>query len=176
MNSFEIRINGTDALMSKLNKLQNFTKSQQFRACLEDAGQAYVILAHRDAPRDTHMLAKSYHHRVEGFGTPTVKVRIGSAGPASRYAWYVENGTKASVRTPRLARLMFWYSAGPGGKTIKVPYGLGKTGYTSNFRRVVRHPGTPAIPHFLKHLPTIRAALLRQMTRVLNEELSSAGQ
>lgn len=173
---FQVRVFGTENLMAKLNTLESFHRSPKLRALLEDGGEAYVILARRDAPKNTRMLVAAMHHEVRNFGTPLVQLRIGFDERASRWAQYVEFGSNSSIRRPRLKKYMHWFSAGHGGKTIQQPYGLkGQDAYYSNFRRVVRHPGNKAIPFFLKHLPFIRDRLLNGMVRILNEEMNRSG-
>ena len=173
---FQVRVVGADNLMAKLNTLESFHRSPKLQALLGDAGEAYVILARRDAPKDTRMLVAAVHHDIQNFGSPLVKLRIGFDERASRWAQYVEFGSNSSVRRPRLKKYMHWFSAGHGGKTIQQPYGLkGQDAYYSNFRKVVRHPGTKPQPFFLKHLPFIRDRLLKGMTRLLEDELNAQG-
>lgn len=172
---FQVRVLGTKVLLAKINKLEGFTKSPRLRGLFEDTGQAYVIRARRDAPRATRMLVASMGHQVTNFGTPHIRLRVGFDNRASRWARYVEFGSGPSVRFPRLKRWMHWFSMGEGGKTIQEPWGLqGQGGYTSNFRKHVRHPGTKPNPFFLKHLPEIRKLLLLGIKQAIDEELRAA--
>lgn len=172
--SFDVRFTGAYSLKARLDRLRDFTKSDRFRALLHGAGEAYVILARRDAPKQTRVLANSLFHRVENFGTPQITLRIGFNDPGSRYAAYVERGASASIRVPRLRRYMHWFTSS-SGKTIPQPHGLkGQTGYTSHYARRVRHPGVRPRPFFMKHLPFIRERLLKGVANALNEELGRA--
>jgi hypothetical protein len=176
MDPIQVRVLGTRELMAKLDRLQTFHRSPRLQALLNDAGQAYVLLAQRAAPKDTHALSRSLHHTVEGFGTPQVKVRVGFDFRASRYAYYVEHGSGPSVRYPRLKKFMHWFSAGPGGKTIQEPWGLkGQKGYMSHFARRVNHPGTKPQPFFLKHLEVIRDGFIKGLKQAVDEELQAGG-
>lgn len=175
-NALQVRVFGTKALTAKIRKIQGFATSPRMRALFEDAGEAYVLLARRDAPKATRMLSRSINHRTEGFGTPRITLKVGFDERSSRWARFVEFGSGPSVRIPRLKRWMHWFSNGEGGKTIQEAHGLqGQGGYTSNFRKRVRHPGTRPQPFFLKHLPDIQKRLLQGLKQVLDEEIKSAG-
>lgn len=167
---------GTPNLIEKLNVLKDFSKSPRFRAALEDAGQAYVLLAREKAPKASRTLVSSIGHEIRNFGTPEVQLRIGFDNRASRWARHVEFGTGPSSRVPRTKKYMHWFTDGPGGKTIQEPWGMrGQNGYTSNFAKWVMHPGTKAQPFFLEHLPNIRNRLIRALHRIMNEELNTKG-
>jgi HK97 gp10 family phage protein len=169
----QIQVLGTEELIKRLVALGNLHKSPRMRALFEDAGMAYVVLAQQDAPKDTRELKSGIHHRVTGFGTQYIAVRIGVQGPAARYARFVEEGTKPSVRFPRNRRWMHWYQDA-AGKTLQIPYGLKDVpaGARSIFAKKVHHPGTPARPFFFKHMPVIRGRLLAGIDRLMAEALS----
>jgi hypothetical protein len=180
-DAIQVRVLGTAELLAKIDRLKDFHQSPRLLALFSDAGEAYRILVHRDAPKASRMLVQSFNYQVTGFGTPQIQLRLGFDQRASRYARYVEMGTSASVRTPRLRSFMFWQTMGPRGKTVQnTVFGLkGQKGYTSHFARRVRHPGTPAANggtgFFLKHLDTVRDAMVKALKRTLDEEIQSAG-
>lgn len=172
--ALEVQLVGNDQLLAKLTQAQGYLASQRFLALLNDAGQRYVDLAAQSAPKDTRFLARSLNYRVEGFGTPQVKLRIGFDQRAQRYAPHVEFGTGASTRFARNRRWMHWFTAGPGGKTVQQPYGLqGQSRFSSHFAKVVHHPGTRPQPFFLKHLPIVGNRLAQLIRKQLVESLGS---
>jgi hypothetical protein len=173
-DAIQVRVLGTAELLAKIDRLKDFHQSPRLLALFSDAGEAYRILVHRDAPKASRMLVQSFNYQVTGFGTPQIQLRLGFDQRASRYAKYVEEGTSPSVRMARLKRFMFWQTN--GRKTVDIPYGFkGKKAYTPHFARRVNHPGTKPQPFFLKHLETIRAGMLKSLKQVLDEELRSAG-
>ena len=175
--ALEVRLVGSDRLMAALQRGQGYFASHRFRALLEDAGQTYTLLASQAAPRDTRLLARSIHHRVEKFGTPQVLLRIGIDQRAQHYASHVEFGTAASVRFPRNRNWMHWFTNGPGGKTVQQPFGLkGQSRFTSYFAKQVRHPGTRPQPYFLKHMPVVGGRLVQMLRKHIAEALGSGPQ
>lgn len=171
-----VEVLGTAQLMAKLKKLENFMRSPRLFALCHDAGEAYRLLAYQSAPKASRTLATSIGYEVKNFGTPELQIRVGFDERASRWAQYVEFGSKSSTRYPRLKRWMHWFTDGESGKTIQEPYGLqGQTGYKSHFARKVNHPGTKPQPFFFQHMPNIREKLVRGLQRLINEELNQAG-
>jgi hypothetical protein len=172
----QVQVFGTQELMAKLQKLQNFMKSPRLKALCNDAGEAYRLLAYQAAPKDTRTLAASIGYLVENFGTPDLKIKIGFDERASRWAQFVEFGSGESTRYPRMKRWMHWFTQGDGKTVQTAVYGLdGVGGYKSHFAKKVKHPGTKAQPFFFKHMPTIREKLVRGLQRLIQEELDSAG-
>ncbi len=174
-----IKVFGSDELMIKLRTLTNFFQSEGFRGVLEDAGQAYVDLAKREVPVSRSpgatglvaggALRNSINYRVAEFGTPGVRLEVGAGGPGARYASYVEEGTKDSIRMAINKQVMFWQEDG-AGRTINQPFtGVKGSGWSNHYRKIVWHPGTRPQPFFFKHADKIAqrliAAISREITR-----------
>ena len=174
-NLIQVKVFGTPQIMAKLDAIKGFSSSPQFRAILEDTGEAYVLLARQAAPKETRTLAASINKTIENFGTPRPRIRIGIDQRASRWAHYVERGSGPSSRIARVKKYMHWFTDGAGGKTIQMPYGMkGQTGFTSNFAKWVMHPGTKAQPFFFQHLEKIvnklRTAIHRSLNKIIGEK------
>jgi len=173
MPQIEIKVFGTEDLIAKIMKLKGFTASPGFQALMHEAGDAYVMLAMRDVPKQSRLLKKSIGYTVTGGAqNPTLTVGVGNNDV--KYASYVEYGTNPSVRTARMKRFMHWFQDG-SGKTIQIPTGLKGVpqGAMSVFARSVNHPGTPPRPFFFKHFPVIRARFMLELQRLLEAELNS---
>ncbi len=180
---FTIQVSGTAELIAKLQQLSYLPKSPRMRALLEDAGNAYVVLAMQDVPKATRFLKASINHKVEGWGSDNPGVRIGAGGPGAGYAYYVEVGTRPSVRFARQRRFMHWFME--GGKTLQVPFGpRGTTAYgvsiasgsaESVFAKKVRHPGTRPQPFFFKQMELIGPRFLEALARLINEDMAVGG-
>jgi hypothetical protein len=166
----EVRLSGGKEMLEKLKAAQGYLASRRFLGMLNDAGQAYVLLAWKDAPKQSRLLARSLTHVVENAGTSAVRLRVGSW---AKYAAHVEFGTGSSPRSAVNRRWMQWFTSGPGGKTIQEPSGMrGQKGYTSVFAKHVQHPGTKPQPFFLKHLPTIGGRLFAMILSDLKKIMS----
>lgn len=179
-----VKVFGSEALMKKLRALENFFGSDSFKGILEDVGQAYVNLAKADAPISRSpgatglvaggQLRNSINYAVEEFGTPMVTLRIGAGGPGARYAQYVEEGTKDSIRMAVNRKSMFWMEDG-AGRTVNIPW-VGPppsgSGWSTHFRKVVWHPGTRAQPFFFKHAERISTRLMLAIQRTINAEFA----
>ncbi len=183
-NPTQVILYGTPELMAKLNKLSYFSKSPRMRALLEDAGNAYVLLAQTDVPKQTRFLKSSIHHKVIGWNSDNPGVRVGAGGAGSKYAFYVEVGTRPSIRYARNRRFMHWFME--GAKTLQVPYSARSerafaasmvtgTAY-SVFAKKVKHPGTKPQPFFFKHFPLMATRFMSALARLLDDDMKAVGE
>ncbi len=183
-DSFEMKLFGSDELMAKLQALQGYFQGDVFKGVLNDAGQMYVNLAKRDAPISKSpgatglvaggSLRNSINYQVQEFGTPNVTLRVGAGGPGARYASYVEEGTRDSIRVAVNARMMHWVEDGVG-RTVNIPFtgrGGAPSGWVDVYAAQVWHPGTRPQPFFFKHADNVANRLIMAIQRTINAEFA----
>jgi hypothetical protein len=122
--------------VDKLNR--RLTAIGDTRGLLRDLQLAAVAKAKHLVPRKTGLLGRSIGPGSLGPTTAVIHAR-------TRYAAFVEFGTKAHVIRPKRRRALAW-AATAGGARLS---GRARTGAALRFATKVNHPGTKAQPFLM---------------------------
>lgn len=101
-------------------------------------------------PVRTATLKTSGHVQLPVYQGSTVAVTLGYGGAASKYAFYVHEGTRPHTIYPRHARVLHWVSGG-----------------LDRFAAFVRHPGTRATKYLQIPFDAAKSGMIGRLTNEL---------
>jgi len=168
---FEIKITGDKEVFDRLKRLRDIWKSEALRRVLEDSKNRMAFIANRMAPKRSRELATSIMQasRVEGFGTKSVSIRVGTP---LLYGLYQEKGTKPRTYGPEVRQVMFWtdYDSPQKRLFFTTPGGARKrVGAVFHFAKIVDHPGNPPHPFIRPAAEIVKPMLMKAVKRLITK-------
>lgn len=164
---FDIKVTvvGDKKLLRTMNALKGFFRSPELRRTLDDTKNDLLRQARNLAPAASRFLKNlSLSGQVVGFGTPDVKIRVGSS---ARYARYVEEGTRPHKIYPKHKKSLFWVEYSNPGNQKK----LGKAGAVFTFASEVDHPGTKPQPFMVPAYRIVKPRLLMALQNLVRSKM-----